>query len=288
MKVGIVTCEKCPLLSDSEKSLIPLLAGAGVKATPLIWNDPAVHWAAFDALIIRSIWDYHLYPDEFAEWLNFLEENKIRTLNPVGVLRRNHHKFYLRDLEKKGIRIIPSLFIEKTPDLKLPDGIIRDWKKAVIKPAVSASGYLTQVFSYAKISNIEKDFRIVASQRDMLVQQFIPDVQESGELSMVFFNRVYSHAILKKPAVGEFRVQKEFGGKSSSFHPGQAMIDAGNKILTLFDQELLYARVDGLVIDSEFILMEVELIEPELFLDNHPEARKRFIEAFLQLAALER
>lgn len=287
MQFGIVTCDQCPLLSDSEQSLIPLLADAGVKATPLIWNDPAVPWEAFDTLIIRSIWDYHLHPEEFIQWLIYLEENKIRTLNPLGILRRNHHKFYLRDLEKKGIRIIPTLFIEKTADLKLPAEVIRDWQKAVIKPAVSASAYLTQVFSYAEISNIEEDFRVAASQRDMLVQQFIPEV-ESGELSMIFFNRVFSHAVLKKPAAGEFRVQKEFGGRSSTFQPHQSLIEAGNKILALFDQALLYARVDGLVIDGEFILMEVELIEPELFLDNHPEARKRFIAAALQLAALKR
>lgn len=288
MKFGIVTCEKCPLLSDSEKSLIPQFEDAGVTATPLVWTDPTVAWATFDILIIRSIWDYHLHPVEFVQWLTYLEENKIRTLNPVRILQRNHHKFYLRDLEQQGIRIIPTLFITHTADLKLPGGIIRDWQRAVIKPAISASGYMTRVFSFAEISDVEGDFKNAAAQRDMLVQQFIPAVQEVGELSMIFFNRIYSHAILKKPEAGEFRVQEEYGGKSTPFHPQQAIIDVGNKILTLFDQELLYARVDGLVIEGEFILMEVELIEPDLFLDAHPEARKRFVDAALQLTALKK
>ena len=142
MEIGIVTCEKCPTLSASDRSLIPAFQEAGATATPLVWNDPAVNWSSYDFLLIRSIWDYHLHPAAFVRWINRLEEEKIITLNPVSVMRRNYHKFYLRELEASGVRIIPTLFLEKSSDLKLPEGL-PGWNKVVIKPAISASGGLT-------------------------------------------------------------------------------------------------------------------------------------------------
>ncbi|MDZ4714612.1 MAG: hypothetical protein SH819_04000 [Cytophagales bacterium] len=284
MEIGIVTCEKCPTLSASDRSLIPAFQEAGATATPLVWNDPAVNWSSYDFLLIRSIWDYHLHPAAFVRWINRLEEEKIITLNPVSVMRRNYHKFYLRELEASGVRIIPTLFLEKSSDLKLPEGL-PGWNKVVIKPAISASGYMTRVHSIADPADMENKCRQAVKEHDVLVQQFMPSILEDGELSLIYIDRIFSHAIRKTPVRGEFRVQSEYGGSVAPDHPDQAILAAGEEILRLFEAELLYARVDGLVIDGVFVLMEVELIEPELFLDAHPGARHRMVDAAIRLAA---
>lgn len=284
MNVGIVTCQKCKDLTVSEQALIPIFRAEGVKATPVVWNDPGIGWGKFDLLVIRSIWDYHLHPEKFLAWLTHLEKKKIKTLNPIPTLRRNYHKFYLRELEKQGVRIVPTAFIEKTERLDLSGVKNTGWQKAVIKPAISASAYRTQVFEWPAKEKIEKEFRAFARNQDLLVQQFIPEVQSAGELSLIFLNRVFSHGILKEPGKGEFRVQKEFGGKASAYEPSQAIIHTAAKIISLFDGNLLYARIDGIVRGGEFILMEAELIEPDLFLDYQGDAKDQFVKSTIVLA----
>ena len=116
---------------------------------------------------------------------------------------------------------------------------------------------------------------------DFLIQQFMPEVQETGEISMIFFNNKYSHAVLKQPKSGEFRVQAEYGGGAVTFQPDRKIIETAEQILSHFGNQILYARVDGIVASGEFVLMELELIEPELFLDSSSGARKRFAESIV-------
>ena len=282
MKIGIVTCKKCPNLTASEQSLIPLFLESGASASPVVWNDPRVVWEEFSLLLIRSIWDYHLYPEEFNLWLTMLENARVRTLNPIGILKANHHKFYLRQLERQGVRILPSLFIEKGNAFNLSKIKMVGWQRAVIKPAISASAYQTRVFDLSELTDVENDYRVFAMSHDLLVQEFTPAIQENGELSIIFINQKYSHAVLKKPRQGEYRVQAEYGGHATAYQPHTKIILAAAKILTYFDEETLYARIDGIAKGDEFTLMEAELIEPDLFLDAHPDARTKLVESTLE------
>ncbi|GAB5475353.1 MAG: hypothetical protein Mars2KO_34520 [Maribacter sp.] len=284
MTIGIVTCSEVSGLTASEQVLIPLFQGEGVVAKAVVWNDDTVDWKAYDYLIIRSVWDYHLHHDAFTDWITTLENKGIKTLNPVQVIRSNQHKFYLRRLQEKGIAIVPTQFVDRTMNLDL--SFIREsgWEQMVIKPAISASSFLTENFSIAQLEDIENTYAPIAQKRDLLVQQFMPEVRHFGELSIIFFNRTYSHTVLKTATSGEFRVQSEYGGSTTVYRPSRAIMETAKEILSQFDGTLLYARIDGLIRNGRFVLMEIELIEPDLFLEYDGEAARRFVKATLAIA----
>jgi glutathione synthase/RimK-type ligase-like ATP-grasp enzyme len=284
MKIGLVTYSDLPQLTESDRLFIPLFAGRGLIAEPLVWSDPAVRWQDYSLILLRSAWDSHLDPPAFARWLDHLAGLGVRTLNPLGLVRQNQHKFYLRELEGSGVRIIPTRFIARTDRLDL--AVLRDsgWAKAVIKPAISANSYSTELFGVDDYKRIEQKYQGIARERELLVQEFMPEIQRSGEISLVFINRRYSHAILKLANQEDFRVQAEYGGKARYFRARRAVVEAAADVLGRFGGDILYARVDGVVRDKEFYLMEIELTDPELYFDYFPEARERFVEAVMELS----
>lgn len=276
MRLGIVTCGKCPELTRSERPLLDHLP----SAKPVVWNDPTVDWRAFDALLVRSIWDYHLHTDLFLQWLQRLEDLNLPVWNPVPVLRWNHHKFYLRDLAEKGVATVPTLFMRQG-DVTAGDHVkAKGWMEVVVKPAVSASGFRTQRVSLSSgdAAGVIED---ASHYGDYLVQPFLSGIHRSGEVSLIYFRNRFSHAVLKRPGDGEFRVQAEYGGGATRYTPQPFEIQTGEEILRLVGASLLYARVDGLVEDGRFILMELELIEPDLFLEMRPGADRDFAQGFL-------
>ncbi len=283
MKIGLVTCRKLPNLTDKDQQLIPLFHSRQIDAHPVIWNDPSIRWKEYHALIIRSIWDYHLHPDTFIQWLDLLEGDNVPTLNPIRILRKNHHKFYLEELENQGVDIVPTLFIKGGGQLHLSRVRDQGWEQAVIKPAISASAYLTELFETDQWTIIRDKYQRLAPGRDFLIQKFMPEIQSSGELSIIFINRKYSHAVLKTACSNEFRVQSEFGGDLSICNPEWHIIDTAKDILSKFDEDLLYARVDGVIHNNSFILMELELIEPDLFFDRHPPSIDLFVQEAMNL-----
>lgn len=279
MKVGIVTCEKCRYLSDSERPLISMLAERGIAAIPLVWNDPAVDWTLFRVLIVRSVWDYHLHAEAFHLWLNERTNQRIITWNSIPVIRNNAHKFYLRDLQSAGVSIVPTLFIPRGSTSWREQIMTTGWQKIVVKPAVSASGYQTHTWPVTALSTVADTIQSLSDAQDMLIQEFMAVIEDPGELSLIFLQKQFSHAVRKKPKPGDFRVQVEYGGDAVPVQPDDAIIRSAQQILDRAGKELLYARVDGVILNHQFVLMELELIEPDLFLDAHPEARNRFVDA---------
>ena len=286
MKIAMLTCNKCPSLAERDKHLPALFAGRNVALDIVVWNKPGVDWKAYDGLLFRSVWDYHLLPDEFNNWLDELERLGIKALNPVEVIKQNQHKFYLQQLQMQGVEIIPTVFIDKTNklDLSILNTHLK-WPKAVIKPAVSASSYKTTLFNAGDWAAIENEYRDIAKDRELLLQPFMPEIIEDGEISMVFFNKRYSHAVRKQAKPGDFRIQAEFGGVHEIFHPEKEVIRTAEKIIELINGPLLYARVDGLLQHGRFILMELEMLEPDLFFDAHPDASNRYVDAAIKLFA---
>lgn len=277
MQLAIVTCNKCRNLIESERPLLSLLSQYGIDAKPVVWNNPDVEWHAFDALLVRSIWDYHLLPGAFHQWLRTIESLLLPVWNPISVLRWNSHKFYLKDLARKGIAIVPTLFVEHGKKDGLAEAKNHGWEDVVIKPAVSASGYQTHACS---LTSPEAEARIAeaSSHGDFLIQPFLETIREDGEVSLIFFNHHFSHAVLKRPKQGDFRVQEEYGGKQVQFTPAHAVIETAQNILKHTGTAVLYARVDGILENNQFVLMELELIEPDLFLGMHPGADQVFAE----------
>ena len=279
MRIALATYSKRPQLTEWDQKLIPLFQNESIHAEAVVWDAPHEEWSNFDAIIIRSIWDYHLKYKEFINWLSHLKTLEIPVLNPIEILKKNAHKFYLKELCNKGISVLPSLYLEQSHHIDLSQIKKLGWENAVIKPAVSASSFLTKSFNQNDIPNIEKEYKEVINERDLLVQQFAPEIPETGEYSIMFFNRTYAHTVLKKAKQGEFRVQSDFGGSARSVFMDKHIIDQAEEILSHFEGPILQARVDGIIRNDQFVLMEIELIEPQLFFNLDKNALSLYVQS---------
>ncbi|MEO0044724.1 MAG: Cycloserine biosynthesis protein DcsG [Bacteroidota bacterium] len=284
MKIALLSCQNWAGALASERAFAQEFPPQyDVKVE--VWNDPTVKWDTYDYLIFRSIWDYFDFPTAFLAWLDAIERQNIKTLNPIHVVKRNLHKFYLQDLQNQGIDIIPTVFIPKNTGLNLSFLAANHWTKAVIKPAISGGAYATTLFSIAEADKMVADYAAMAVERDLLVQPFMPEIQLMGEISLLFFNGQFSHAVLKKPKEHDFRVQSQFGGAYQIYQPATSMIETAAHIIKKFDTNLLYARVDGILKDGKFLLMEIELIEPDLYFNHFPKAKLAFFKALAALSS---
>lgn len=257
-RIALATSAAWPELTDDDRLLIPALQQLGVEAVPVVW-DARIDWTHFDRLVIRSCWDYHLRPDEFLDWIDGLEKACVAVQNPPRLVRWNIDKRYLRELSVAGATIPPTMWIEDGEVLSSAEVLHqRGWSSAIVKPTVSASAY--------KLRRICKDELAVQLKGPAIVQQFIPEIVSCGEWSLVFLGGKYSHAVIKHPVAEDFRVQSEFGGRTALAEPRPEMVDEAARIVGSLPGRPLYARIDGIDCRGTFILMEVELIEPELFL----------------------
>ena len=258
-RVALVTYRDRPELTDDDRLLIPHLLDFGVEARAVVWDDPRVDWQGFDLVLLRSCWDYHLRPGEFLAWVGALERRGVSMQNPAPLVRWNADKRYLRQLQAGGVRIPETHWIEEGQQASLGDILVQHgWKSAVAKPTVAATAYQTHLM-------FAEDAKQMI-QGPALVQDFLPEVRSVGEWSLVFFGGEFSHSVRKFAAPGEFRVQKEFGGTVEAVKAGSRLIDAASAVLKAVGESSLYARVDGVEREGEFVLMELELIEPQLFL----------------------
>ena len=283
MKVGILTCARLPELLKSDQKLIPLFKEYNITAKAVIWDDESIDWTTFDYLLFRNTWDYYQKEAAFKDWLQKIESLGIKTLNPIATIQQNKHKFYLKELENKGVLILPTIFLEKNSNKNLEAVLPKNWQKIVIKPAFSAGSYLTKLVDRSEIASIQDEFQEHLITKDFLLQEFRPEIKELGETSFIFFNGIFSHAIDKKPKEGDFRVQIQYGGKYTLLEPNIELINQAKKVLEQIPEKLLYARIDGIVKENQLHLMEIELIEPDLYFDIAKGSRERFLEAFLEI-----
>ncbi len=274
LTLGLLTCQRLPNLSDSDQSLIPIFKEHGINAEAIIWNAPSIDWTRYDGLIIRNTWDYYTQSERFISWLKTIRDYRIPLFNSVDVVLGNMHKFYLRDFERNGVTVIPTLFSDRNSPISLQLLKDRQWANVVVKPAVSAGSYQTAIHSVTDLT--EEGFNTLISENDWLIQPFVPEIKD-GELSLIFFNGKYSHGVIKKPREGDFRVQKQYGGLYQSFDPDAELLQVADSIIQQIRQPLLFARVDGVMINDKFHLMELELIEPDLYLEFGTDIKKRFV-----------
>lgn len=278
--VAFVTYHKAPNLTADDALALAPLKQFDVAAIPAIWDDMQVDWKAFDAVVMRSCWDYHYKPRDFRGWIGHLEQLKITVWNPVEILRWNMDKAYLRELAAKGAAIPPTVWIEAGSSIDLRALLSANgFEQAVIKPTISATAYQTFRTSFSTAHRDQSHLDLILRASGAMVQQFVDTVTSNGEWSILFFGREYSHAVLKRPHNGDFRVQSDFGGTSHRLAPSPELIKQAEAILSLIDQPLLYARVDGFDLDGKFVLLELELLEPALFLEMDEPAPQRFAAA---------
>lgn len=281
--IAWLTCAEYPAGIDNEQDLITALRAAGHRVDPLVWDAPARPLAHFDALILRSTWDYHLKYAAWSAWIEEVESQGLRVFNPVSTLRWNSDKRYLLDLQARGANIVPTLHLSRGASASLTELLASQrWERVVVKPAVSASAHETWIAAAG--GDNQGRFAAALEQGDLLLQPFMPEVNSEGEWSLIYLGRRFSHAVIKRPAQGDFRTQDEYGARIEAIEPPDFLLAQAGAILDKVEGPLLYARVDGLLRRDQFYLMELELIEPSLFLEHHPQAAGRFqaaIEAML-------
>jgi hypothetical protein len=277
-RIALATSAKYPDLTRDDRLLLKPLAECGIHAEPAIWDDPERDWASFDAVVIRSCWDYHLKYEAFLHWVGLLEQAKTPLWNPAALVRWNANKSYLRDLEAKGIPIVPTFWPEAGDSIRLREKLHElGWAKAVVKPRISATAHRTHLFAADDADSVQELFHELRSGPGVMVQKFMNSIVNEGEWSLIFFGGEFSHAVLKKAKAGDFWVQSDFGGIEQAGDPPARVLRVATCVVHT-TEPTLYARVDGVVDDGQFHLMELELIEPALFFSAHPEAALRFAE----------
>ncbi len=268
-RIALATYAGAPDLAPDDRSLVPALAALGIEGVPAQWADPAVRWGDFDAVMIRSCWDYHLRVGDFLGWLDRLEATGRPVWNSPGLVRWNADKRYLIDLASHGIATVPTIVIPRGAGETVGSSVAeRGWPRFVLKPAVSASGYETHLLRMPLSDDARATIARVTTRADALVQPYVEDVARNGELSFTFIDGAFSHAAVKRAAAGEFRVQTEHGGSVDAVSATAAVVREAARVLEVLPERPLYARVDGVVSGASFLLMELELIEPNLFLEH--------------------
>ncbi|MFG0319698.1 MAG: RimK family alpha-L-glutamate ligase [Planctomycetota bacterium JB042] len=282
--VAIATDRTVPHLDPDNAHLLAEFERRGRRARPVVWDDPAFDAGDVRVCVVRSTWDYLDRRDEFLAWAERTAE-RTSLWNRPATLRWNSHKRYLEDLSRRGVPILPTEFVERGADAVLRDVLEdRGWAEAVVKPAVSASGRDTFRVSArgGAIESAGDRFAELVSRRDVLVQEFQPAVERSGELSLVYVDGRFAHAVRQTPREGEFRVQREFGGRLERVRPETAALLIGDRVLEAGPAAPLYARIDLLTdLRGELRLNELELIEPCLHLAVAPDTVARLADAIL-------
>jgi glutathione synthase/RimK-type ligase-like ATP-grasp enzyme len=284
-RVALVTYAELPALSHDDQLLVAALARHGAAVEPVVWSDPDVDWRSYDLIVVRSCWDYFLRPDEFFSWLDRLEAERARVLNPVPLLRWNARKTYLRELESRGVLIVPTRWLARG-DTTSVAAIRREtgWTALVVKPSISGSAHDTWRSFAGDEPRDDVRLREMTARGEVLVQPLLEEIAAAGEWSVVFLDGVFSHAVLKRSRDGDFRVQIEHGGTFGPIEPPADVVEQAAHALhaaPLDGARALYARVDGCVIDGRFVLMELELIEPFLFLGTSMAAAQRLADAMV-------
>lgn len=275
-------------IPDDELLVRPLYE-RGWQVECASWRTP-VRWDDYAVVLVRSTWDYHEYPDAFLEVMRTIDASKACLLNDLSLLEWNVQKHYLKDLADRGISIVPTVWKDELQPGELKS-LFDEFGggEIVVKPVVSVSSIDTYRVTAATVAPLAHHVESVFAGRALMAQPFAESVLEQGEYSLFFFDGVFSHAALKRPRRGDFRVQTDFGGTVELIEAPEELLAFGERVISVLDHPSLYARIDVVRAndDEGFWLMELELIEPELFLRAHPEAPDRFAEAIVRRVTSE-
>ncbi len=271
------------LYEDERLLRAPLLARS-IEVQTIPWEREGVKWASFDAVIVRSTWNYHLRWPEFSAWLAELEAKQVHVLNPIPMLRWNINKTYIEKLAALGVRTLPMVLVACGTQANLAKIMQRQgWTQAVVKPTISAGGDNTWRVTREEAPTQQERFAEQLKRHTLMVQQFAERIS-AGEWSFHFFNGIYSHTVLKVPAAGEMFVHAHRGGTTHPVQPTSQQVAEASHVVHAVQQMLgllpLYARVDMVEYEGTLTLMELELVEPYLnMLDADPYAPDRFADA---------
>jgi hypothetical protein len=296
VRIALASCSNLPAWEVDDKPFHAELARLGVEAPQVPWDAEGVDWGSFDAVLIRTTWDYQERRDAFVAWAERVAA-VTRLFNPFGVVRWNTHKSYLRDLEARGVPVIPTAWL--AAGSRADVGRIleeRGWRRAFIKPAVGATARETLRFDAGRVGEAQRHVERLLPREDLLVQPYLARVETEGECSAIFIDGELTHGVRKVPVAGDYRVQDDFGAKDGPWamsaaegelarrvveaagaHPAKRRLDAQSRA------QLLYARVDFLRDDEGALrVTELELVEPSLFFRHGRHAATKLAEGLVR------
>lgn len=281
MRIAIATCLTLPEPDPDEPALLDALSAAGHEATVVAWDAHEGRDDSVDACVIRSTWNYYRKPAEFAAWVDAVA-SRTRLFNPAHVVYWNMHKSYLRDLERGGAPIVPTEFVPRGETVDLAEIMSRPgWSTVVVKPAVSAGSFRTHRFSSQQSKDAQATLDGLIAERDAMIQPFLPAVEAEGERSLIWIDGEFTHAIHKHPRFDGQEERVEIAPLDESLRTaGLRVVDAVRRIGRFPLTDLLYGRVDLMPgPGGDWLLSELEVIEPSLFFLEFPPALDRFVGA---------
>ncbi|MEO5761175.1 MAG: hypothetical protein ABIR28_02575 [Vicinamibacteria bacterium] len=269
MKIAFVTSPRQSEMEDDDRPLAAALAKRGALVLSASWDDADFGWSQVDLTLLRSPWDYYHRYDEFLAWLTRIE-SRTQIINSPDIVRWNSHKRYMSDLEAKGVRAVPSAFVDRGEVTRLERLCAdRGWQTVVLKPCVSADSWETIRVEPARYGEGQLYLERHRPDRDIMIQPFIKDVDEGGEQCLICFGGRYSHAVKKNSA---FKGGRHVGPEGLGVEPGADAIAMAEDVLVRAGlANVSYARVDIARDDQGLpLLLELELFEPTLFFREKP------------------
>lgn len=266
------------------------LTALGISSERIDWAAKDIDWRSYDCALFRTTWDYFDRFEEFTHWLTKIEQ-QTKLINSSQIIRWNQDKHYLAELEQQGVAIVPSLFIEKGSMQPLAELLKQSgWKEAVIKPCIA--GGARQTYRINALNAHETDTLISQLRKieSFILQPFMPEIIKTGEDSLMLFGGRFSHSIRKVAKPGDFRVQDDHGGKVHAYTATADQIAFAENALAAISKDgrfpeksICYARVDIVKDGDSWRIMELELIEPELWLRFHEPSAVMFADAIQKL-----
>lgn len=258
-------------------ALEPAISARGIGFRVIDWEAPLAQFDGIDIAVLGTAWNYHERAGEFLDRLDALEKRGITLCNPADLVRWNISKTYLRELEAAGARTIPTLWRETVTAKGVAEALdVFECDRVVVKRQIGAGAQGQELVRRSSLPGPKWSFGAPA-----MLQPYLPAIETEGEISFVFIDAAFSHALIKRAANGDYRIQSLYGGREEEYAPGDDDLAAAQAILDAvpFDAPL-YARIDMVRMeDGGLALMEAELIEPYLYPVQGPQLGERLAHA---------
>jgi len=283
-KVALLSMDNTKGFFTYDKLLIEPMKTFGWDAEEISWRNESINWDDYNAVIVRSTWDYQKDHEKFLDVLEKINNSSAHLENDLELMKWNMNKKYLFDLEQKGVKIVDTLW-KSNFNLDEVENSFENFnsEEIIIKPNISANADNTFRLTKAKFVEIKNQLKLIFTNREFMIQPFMKNIIDEGEYSLFFFNGEFSHCVLKKPKEKDFRVQEEHGGKFKSIIPTEQQKTIGKNIIYKLAVLPLYGRTDLVrTADNDFALMELEAIEPSLYFNMDERSPIRFTKAFVE------
>ncbi|MGQ0839467.1 ATP-grasp domain-containing protein [Actinokineospora sp.] len=279
--VRLVTCAHLPELAPDDQELLHALRRKGIDVEVAVWDDPTVDWAAAPVTVIRSVFDYHLRPAEFLAWLADIE-SKTTVHNAPEIIKWNAHKSYLRGVAEAGFDIIPTHWLSRDESVDIATIRARNsWTDIVVKPAISASAHRTLKVTGDNLAEGQAHAEDLLRDGDALVQPYLYDFETTGETSVIWLGPRQTHSVRRPSGIHTTLEEAHVGAPLT---PSESEIALAGKVYDWITPKPLYARIDIIdSVDYGLLVLELELIEPALYLRHSTAVADAFADAVIDL-----